>query len=92
MDLLQEVSGAKRIGISGHVRPDGDCVGSCLALWQYLKKVLPDAEVTVYLEAPQKIYEYLKGYGEKALKYSLEHFSKSANLNNLTQIVCNMIK
>ena len=28
MDLLQEVSGAKRIGISGHVRPDGDCVGS----------------------------------------------------------------
>ena len=72
MDLLQEVSGAKRIGISGHVRPDGDCVGSCLALWQYLKKVLPDAEVTVYLEAPQKIYEYLKGYGEIVTDFPVE--------------------
>jgi phosphoesterase RecJ-like protein len=38
MNLLQEVSGAKRIGISGHIRPDGDCVGACLSLWQYLKK------------------------------------------------------
>ncbi len=72
MDLLQEVRGAKRIGISGHVRPDGDCVGSCLALWQYLKKVLPDAEVTVYLEAPQKIYEYLKGYEEIVTDFPVE--------------------
>ena len=33
MNLLEECKGAKRIGISGHVRPDGDCVGSCLALY-----------------------------------------------------------
>ena len=32
MDLLKELEGAKRIGITGHVRPDGDGVGSCLAL------------------------------------------------------------
>lgn len=64
MDLLQEVSGAKRIGISGHVRPDGDCVGACLSLWQYLKKNRPDAEVKVLLEQPPAIYEKLTGYGE----------------------------
>lgn len=44
MNILQECMNAKKIGISGHIRPDGDCVGSCLALWQYLKKALPDVE------------------------------------------------
>lgn len=62
MDLLQEVSGAKRIGISGHVRPDGDCVGACLALWQFLDKNVPQAEVKVLLEEPQDIFRYLKGF------------------------------
>lgn len=62
MDLLQEVSGAKRIGISGHVRPDGDCVGACLALWQFLQKNVPQAEVKVLLEEPQEIFHYLKGF------------------------------
>ena len=32
VDILQECQGASRIAITGHVRPDGDCVGSCLAL------------------------------------------------------------
>lgn len=41
MNILQECEGAKRVGISGHVRPDGDCVGSCLGLYLYLKKCLP---------------------------------------------------
>ena len=27
MNLLEECKGAKRIGVSGHIRPDGDCVG-----------------------------------------------------------------
>ena len=41
MNILQECEGAKRVGISGHVRPDGDCVGSCLGVYLYLKKCLP---------------------------------------------------
>ncbi len=64
MDILQECAGAKRIGISGHIRPDGDCVGSCLALWQYLVKCLPDTTVKVFLEKPPKIFEEIKGFGE----------------------------
>lgn len=64
MNLLQEVSGAGRIGISGHVRPDGDCVGACLSLWQYLKKNLPGADVRVFLQPPPEIFRELKGYDE----------------------------
>ena len=50
MDLREECLGAKKIGISGHIRPDGDCVGVCLSLQMYLRKLLPEAEVTVYLQ------------------------------------------
>ena len=50
MDLREECRGAKKIGISGHIRPDGDCVGVCLSLQMYLRKLLPEAEVTVYLQ------------------------------------------
>lgn len=64
LDLLQECKEAKRIGISGHVRPDGDCVGSCLGLWQYLKNNLPKASVQVYLETPPDIFRDIKGFEE----------------------------
>ncbi len=64
MNLLQECKGAQRIGISGHVRPDGDCVGACLSLWQYLKKNLPESDIKVYLEKPAQIFSELKGFDE----------------------------
>lgn len=63
MDLLKECNGAKRIGISGHIRPDGDCVGSCLALYLYLKKCLPDAYIKVFLEKPAEIFHEIEGFG-----------------------------
>ncbi len=63
-DILKECADAKRIGISGHVRPDGDCVGSCLALWQYLKKCLPECFVQVFLETPPSIFKEIKGFEE----------------------------
>lgn len=64
MNILQECQGAKTIGISGHIRPDGDCVGSCTALLLYLKKMLPQAKVTLYLEKPADIFQDLKGTEE----------------------------
>jgi len=72
LDLLQEVGGAKRIGISGHVRPDGDCVGSCLSLWQFLKKNLPQADVRVFLEQPPEIFNKLTGYDEIVTDFPAE--------------------
>lgn len=73
MKLLQECKEAKRIGISGHIRPDGDCIGSCLALYQYLKKGLPEnVYIKVYLEKPASIFSELKGFDEIDSDYPQE--------------------
>ncbi len=49
MRILDLVKNCKRIGISGHVSPDGDCAGSCCGLALFLRKALPEAEVDIYL-------------------------------------------
>ena len=70
MNLLKECSGAKRIGISGHISPDGDCVGSCLALYLYLSKYLPEADVQVFLEKPADIFSEIKGFDDINSKFT----------------------
>lgn len=59
--ILDEVKDANSIAISGHIRPDGDCVGSCLAMYLFLKKARPDAKVHVYMEQPSEVFNILKG-------------------------------
>ena len=51
------LEGVKTIAIGGHVRPDGDCVGSCMGMYLYLTKTFPEKEVDIYL---QNIPEALK--------------------------------
>lgn len=59
--ILNEINESKTIGIAGHVRPDGDCVGSCMALYLYLKKNLPATiQIDVYLEAIPKRFDMIK--------------------------------
>lgn len=41
---------AKTVAIGGHVRPDGDCFGSCMGLYQYIRNVYPNVQLDVYLE------------------------------------------
>ncbi|MGN6710625.1 DHH family phosphoesterase [Anaerocolumna jejuensis] len=56
MDLLKEVGNVKSIGIAGHMRPDGDCAGSCLALYRYLSRINKEAQIDFYLEEiPEKL-------------------------------------
>ena len=50
MNILEEVKGCQTIGISGHIRPDGDCAGSCLGMALYLQKAMPGVRVDVFLE------------------------------------------
>ena len=64
MDIKELCKDAGRIGISGHIRPDGDCVGSCLGLYLYLKKLFPEKEVKLFLEKPADIFSCLKGFDE----------------------------
>lgn len=57
-ELLQNAS---TIGISGHVRPDGDCVGSTLGLYLYIKDNYPQKDVCVYLEEIPEVFSFLSG-------------------------------
>ncbi len=64
MNIYNEVKGAASIGISGHERPDGDCVGSVMGLYLYLKKACPEARVQVLLEKPADIFSCIQGIEE----------------------------
>lgn len=61
LKILEEIRGAKTIGISGHTRPDGDCVGASMALYLFLRKAMPEAKVEVYLEEPAAIFNCIQG-------------------------------
>lgn len=61
IDLKKELNGARTIAVSGHVRPDGDCIGANSAMYQYLKKTMPEAQIDFFLEAPSGVFLFLKG-------------------------------
>lgn len=54
--FLQE---AENVAIGGHVRPDGDCVGSCLATYNYIRTWYPDIHVKLYLEPIPNIFKFM---------------------------------
>ncbi len=56
----ERIERAKRIAIGGHVRPDGDCVGACMGVYLYLKKIFPEKQVDVYLRDIPGIYKFLQ--------------------------------
>ncbi len=58
------LSGAGSVAVSGHVRPDGDCIGSCLAVYNYIKNNYHSIKVQVFLEKPAAKFSYLNGYYE----------------------------
>lgn len=58
-NLDSQLIGINTVAIAGHVRPDGDCVGSCLATYNYIKENYLDLNVTVYLEPIPKIFQFL---------------------------------
>lgn len=60
-ELIQVIEEAQTIGISGHRRPDGDCVGACLGLYNYIKDVYPEKDVTIYLESIKQEFRFLNG-------------------------------
>lgn len=53
---------AGKIVILGHVNPDGDCVGSCLAVYNYIKEWDSTKAVTVRLERVPSKFSYLSGF------------------------------
>ena len=46
--------------LTGHTRPDGDCVGSCMGLYNYIVDNYPDISVDIYLETIADSYKLVK--------------------------------
>lgn len=57
--ILELVKDAETIAIAGHVNPDGDCIGSTLAVYNYLKHT--GKTIDVYLEPIGREFRDLPG-------------------------------
>lgn len=65
-ELMKQIQEAKKIAIAGHIRPDGDCVGSCCALYNYIKHniCLDEKQLVVYMEGIAPQFYLLEGLSE----------------------------
>ena len=60
-DFIREIEAADTICILGHIRPDGDCVGSCLGIYNYILDNYPDKCVDIYLDDFKREFMFLRG-------------------------------
>lgn len=63
-NLDEFLAAVHTVAIAGHIRPDGDCVGSCLATYNYIKTYYPDITVDLYLEPIPNIFKFMARSGE----------------------------
>lgn len=91
--IEEYLKGVKKVGMAGHIRPDGDCVGSCLGLYTYIKRNFKDIQVDLYLEPIPEKFEFLK-YSEeiknefsKEIQYDLFISLDSSELDRLGMFI-----
>ncbi len=62
LNLEAELSKVASVAIAGHIRPDGDCVGSCMGLYLYIKDNFPAVKrLDVFLERIPPSMEFIQG-------------------------------
>lgn len=57
--IATELEGVKTVAIAGHIRPDGDCIGSCMGMYHYIRENYPDIQADVYLEEIPLVFSYI---------------------------------
>ncbi|MDD3338790.1 MAG: bifunctional oligoribonuclease/PAP phosphatase NrnA [Lachnospiraceae bacterium] len=62
--LADWLQGVKTLAIAGHVNPDGDCIGSCMGMYLYVKKYFKEIQVDVYLEKPKPEFYFIQSMDE----------------------------
>ena len=72
LDLKEICRDSRAIAIGGHVRPDGDCVGSCLGVWHYLRNAYPEKKIDIYLEFVPDSLHMLSGWEQIRTAYDPE--------------------
>lgn len=58
--LENQIMQSGTVAITGHTRPDGDCVGSCMGLYNYIVENYPEIQVDVFLEPIAESYKAIK--------------------------------
>ena len=71
-NIFDKITEAKSIAITGHVRPDGDCIGSCMSMYNYLHKLYSGKEIDVYLESVPDVFRYIKNVEKIDTSYAKE--------------------
>lgn len=59
-NIASVLEGVTTAAIAGHVRPDGDCVGSCMGMYLYLKENYPQIQTDVYLEEVPEVFHLFR--------------------------------
>lgn len=75
-DFIREIEIADSIVILGHKRPDGDCVGSCLGIYNYIRDNYSGKMVDIYLDEFKQEFFFLNGaeqilHEKKEMEYDL---------------------
>ena len=72
MKIDEFLSEAKTVAIFGHVRPDGDCVGSTTGIYNYIKDNYPDIRADLFLENFPDSYKILRGASDARSAWTAE--------------------
>lgn len=62
--LTEALQGVQNVVLLGHLHPDGDCVGTTLGLYNYLKENMPEVKADLYLDYPAERFSYLANFEE----------------------------
>ena len=78
-NILEEIKKAETIAIMAHETPDGDAIGSCLAMKLALKQLGKNADVIIR-EVPQ-IFDFLPGREEIKMYSDIEKYDLAISLD-----------
>lgn len=69
INLDEKLKNVKSVAITGHIRPDGDCVGSTLGFYNYIFDNYNNIDAHVFLEKPGNEFSYMRNFDR--VEYSL---------------------
>ena len=68
-NLAECLEGVRTVAIAGHVNPDGDCIGSCMGVYLYLRDNFPQIRADVYMEKPREVFYYIEDLDKVRTEY-----------------------
>jgi phosphoesterase RecJ-like protein len=72
--MNDELEQVRRVAITGHVRPDGDCTGSTMGIYNYILDNFSGIEADVYLEKPGREFSFMPHIEQVKSEYHGESY------------------